>query len=51
MIMLTVDLKLDGIPVFTAETEISDYMAGAFLDANPAVLKEGILDLRARLKR
>jgi hypothetical protein len=47
---LTVDLKLDCIPVLSVETDISDYMAGAFIDVNSAVLEEGIRDLRRQIE-
>jgi hypothetical protein len=39
MTLMTLDLKLDGTPALTVETEISDRMADAFIDTNLRCLR------------
>jgi hypothetical protein len=50
MMTLTVDLKMDCIRVLSVETELSDYMAGAFLDSNSAALEKGIGELHRQIE-
>jgi hypothetical protein len=47
---LSVDLKMSGIPVLSVETEISDRMKNAFLDAHSEVLEGGISDLHRQIE-